>query len=1051
MARKGRQFAIDADGSPTFDGFETAKKKSVSHSTDEGWNRCKSGFDEELIRDELVSISPWKVKKRKASKTTRSAKFTPIAASDLQVEGSEEEECIEEEPGDADIDWSSSEESNNNLSDVETLECDASPQLTPQKEKIREDKVCSRSGLARGKSPIITSDGETLECDASPQLKPQKEKIRKDQEVSTSSFGTTGKGMQSGKFGKWLLSKSRDQENVEIEDVKDNEQSATKKILIPLPGTQLEQLVSQASTTKTETNIDDYESSGDETQIPVSIPPIGSEPSQVTDSAQISELSPSPTEDVLAVDDTADTSTQITGTQWMKKFIQPVESPEKDEGDTAVANVVGAAGDSARKKKKFVKSGLAERLQKLINREKSSIAFWNHQLADMKKQPQDSTSTMVVEVLSMEHIQGMYVTKCTQLPSDQRSPDDGISTGGIQQQLFVLFSHNTGQNLKIAVGLPIRIYPPWQKLTIPNYSEPVILSTYFCQSLGCDDDAAQDEDDDTTSGRASTSAATFSPLKKPFQPLKLFEGIYSKPSSHTTPSGSLLESVTSMSDVKKVVSDSILDCIAESGAYTSSGMCVRARVQRVYCKRIKSHPLGLSRQHSIPSADHSVQWIMLLQDSHGVFCELQLPVDTATRPKWREHIQRGEGKVLTFSGVKVVHRTNRSRSPGLFSLIDSVSCHGDDIVGQAFSSQSESDTEDHALRVSKRFQGQNFCYTLGFQLGQGAIEDIQEDTKQVQYKLPSVCDLGELSQEANINQRISFYASVLHTCPETNIELPGQPASESSSTHNTGWHMLVSDTSLMRSEEESGSREDARKIRGEGSGVEYVYLHVRSGCVVNAGNWTVIGQFRSLVFCKDICVQQGGTLYADMYSAILKLDNNCQGCDRLAGCHQPQDGDIITKLSRVTMPTLPQLTNNSSVHTLVSATGTIIGVDESTAYSWPVCPVCANEKLQEQESRSQLMCCECNLPVTNPVIKMYLEVFLDCEASQEHNSAVKVKLLQSTIKSILPPLEEQEEGYDMQCILGQALQPTMCFLSNITVLPSGERCIELEEICVGDD
>ena len=62
-------------------------------------------------------------------------------------------------------------------------------------------------------------------------------------------------------------------------------------------------------------------------------------------------------------------------------------------------------------------------------------------------------------------------------------------------------------------------------------------------------------------------------------------------------------------------------------------------------------------------------------------------------------------------------------------------------------------------------------------------------------------------------------------------------------------------------------------------------------------------------------------MYADIYSAILKLDNNCQGCDRIAGCHQPQDGDVITKLSRVTMPTLTQLTSNSTQHSLVSVTG----------------------------------------------------------------------------------------------------------------------------------
>ena len=52
--------------------------------------------------------------------------------------------------------------------------------------------------------------------------------------------------------------------------------------------------------------------------------------------------------------DDADTSTLITGTQWMKRFIQPIESPEKTEGDETIS-AVGGAGDSARKKKKFIK------------------------------------------------------------------------------------------------------------------------------------------------------------------------------------------------------------------------------------------------------------------------------------------------------------------------------------------------------------------------------------------------------------------------------------------------------------------------------------------------------------------------------------------------------------------------------------------------------------------------------------------------------------------------------------------------------------------------
>ena len=87
-----------------------------------------------------------------------------------------------------------------------------------------------------------------------------------------------------------------------------------------------------------------------------------------------------------------------------------------------------------------------------------------------------SSSTLTVEVQSMEHLQGLYITRCSQLnPNQQLASNEEKAAGNMdqdnsrerqvddnrQQQMYVLFSHSTGQNLKIAVGLKIRIYPPW--------------------------------------------------------------------------------------------------------------------------------------------------------------------------------------------------------------------------------------------------------------------------------------------------------------------------------------------------------------------------------------------------------------------------------------------------------------------------------------------------------------------------------------------------------------------------------------------------------------
>ena len=94
--------------------------------------------------------------------------------------------------------------------------------------------------------------------------------------------------------------------------------------------------------------------------------------------------------------------------------------------------------------------------------------------------------------------------------------------------------------------------------------------------------------------------------------------------------------------------------------------------------------------------------------------------------------------------------------------------------------------------------------------------------------------------------------------------------------------------------------------------------------------------------------------------------------------------------------------------------------------------ICENKPNQPQHPKSTILTLKCYI--------IALIIF-----------HVTFQLLQSTIQSILPPMDEQEEGYDVQCIMGKTLQPIKCFISNITVLPSGERCMELEEISVGDD
>ncbi|KAK2094831.1 hypothetical protein P7K49_026247 [Saguinus oedipus] len=105
--------------------------------------------------------------------------------------------------------------------------------------------------------------------------------------------------------------------------------------------------------------------------------------------------------------------------------------------------------------------------------------------------------------------------------------------------------------------------------------------------------------------------------------------------------------------------------------------------------------------------------------------------------------------------------------------------------------------------------------------------------------------------------------------------------------------------------------------------------------------------------------------------------------------------------------------------------GTVVGVDESTAFSWPVCDRCGNGRLEQRPedrkmsptgafltyasrgvsslgfsyTRGAFSCGDCSRVVTAPVLKRHLQVFLDCRSRPR--CRVKVKLSQRSISSLL--------------------------------------------------
>ncbi|XP_032038080.1 DNA repair-scaffolding protein isoform X3 [Aythya fuligula] len=124
--------------------------------------------------------------------------------------------------------------------------------------------------------------------------------------------------------------------------------------------------------------------------------------------------------------------------------------------------------------------------------------------------------------------------------------------------------------------------------------------------------------------------------------------------------------------------------------------------------------------------------------------------------------------------------------------------------------------------------------------------------------------------------------------------------------------------------------------------------------------------------------------------------------------------------------------------------GTIVGVNESTAFSWPTCDRCGNGKLElYPRDRGLLYCNQCSEVVVSPVLKMQLEVFLSCPSRSQ--STVKVKLLQRTISSLLKSAASEDGSYEVRSVLGKEVGLLCCYVHSASSQPN---CVGLEEIAL---
>ncbi|XP_068527821.1 DNA repair-scaffolding protein isoform X4 [Anas acuta] len=633
---------------------------------------------------------------------------------------------------------------------------------------------------------------------------------------------------------------------------------------------------------------------------------------------------------------------------WLKSAQALLQTPKKQAGKAS-----RTPEDSA-KKKKLLRGGLAERLCRLQNRERSAISFWRHQYISDAKIPSDKSGVLIVKILEMFEECMIQVAICQQLeqsPAMTSSEDLVISRD--EPILKVLFARETAAHLKSRPQDVIYIYPPWQKLLLKNADVPIIMNTYFSQKV-------------LLSEHLETSKKTQGPTKMLIrknilslaQTFKLDDLDDEQPQESPDNQVACAPQIHNNCDSKEhpialsAVNDSLLEMVESQGAVGWREVQVRVVIQRVYC----------------------------------------LPA----REGFRSQIQ---GNKPVCATPMVNPDPLNVRALGLFSLIDSL---WPPVVPVKVPGQSQ-DPE----MMTTNLPPPSFCYILTVQSGEIHVEVDEEEQISNLYQPPAVHGLKEILQIGGCNERCSFWARVLYLRLQTKHSIP---------TNQREILLFVTDFTLQ---------DVAHTIP------KVVAVSVAASCVLSTEITEALSAASRLIFFKDALWGNGRIICVERTVLLLQKPLLCSA----AGAD----------LSELPGPVkLDELDSATQANSICAVRGTIVGVNESTAFSWPTCDRCGNGKLElYPRDRGLLYCNQCSEVVVSPVLKMQLEVFLSCPSRSQ--STVKVKLLQRTISSLLKSAASEDGSYEVRSVLGKEVGLLCCYVHSASSQPN---CVGLEEIAL---
>ncbi|XP_036891279.1 DNA repair-scaffolding protein isoform X2 [Sturnira hondurensis] len=646
-------------------------------------------------------------------------------------------------------------------------------------------------------------------------------------------------------------------------------------------------------------------------------------------------------------------------------------------------------------KKQLLRGGLAERLNGLQNRERSAISLWRHQCVSYQKTlPGSRSGMLIVKILELHEECTIQVAMCEQLGGPQTDgPSHGEAPG---TSLKVLFTKETAHYLRAHPQDVIHIYPPWQKLLIPNGSCPVILSTYFCQKIVAKEDSRTTHEVHSWKTPLPRRNITLAQMFR-------FNCLTNNSPESQVMSSSLTTIRTDWTHRREEakqhfssqvpLTDSLLDTVESHGAATWSGVRVPVVVQRVYSLPCRCQQGGTSAA-SLASDPPKVRVCLLVQDAYGMFSEVHLE-ETIFKDR------QLEGKSCSLAGMKVLQKATRGRTAGLFSLIDTL---WPPLMPPKAPGHGQACEE-----VKTHLPLPSFCYILTAHPSLGQIDIIKDPISKL-YKPPIPRLLREILQTDDLGNRCSFYARVIYQRPLLNTLLLLE--------QREIWLMVTDATLQVQDENNSGFPKT-------------LPVCVTPSCVLGQEVLEMLTKAAPYsVFFRDALQDQGRIVCVER--TTLLLPKPILGVASMA-CSCELAGPVK----------LDELDSATQVNSICSIQGTVVGVDENTAFSWPTCDLCGNERLEQSpEDRGSFSCAVCCRVVACPLLKRHLQVFLDCPSRPQWT--VRVKLMQSSISSLLRFAACEDGSYEVESVIGRKVGLLNCFVQSITTHPTS--CIGLEEI-----